>query len=104
MKSIYKMSYTDVVTLKNIMHFDVFSESLIDQENLDFEVDLLTWTSKNISVLLNFSNPSLVSMGQQYDQITFNISNGSNFISNKTKLPLNECLNYTLEIPPLIGS
>ena len=104
MKSIYKMSYTDVVTLKNIMHFDVFSESLIDQENLGFEVDLLTWTSKNISVLLNFSYPSLVSMGQQYDQMTFNILNGSNFISNKTKLPLNECLNYTLEIPPLIGS
>ena len=67
MKSIYKVSYTDVVALKNIMYFDVSSESLIDKENLGFEVNLLTWTSKNISVFLNFSNPSLVSMGQQYD-------------------------------------
>ena len=50
MKAIYKISYTDVITLKNIIYFEISSKSMIEKENLEFEIDLLNWTSKNISI------------------------------------------------------
>jgi hypothetical protein len=59
---------------------------------LDFTVNLLNWTTIDIKILLNFTNPTLVSTGSQFDIIYIKVINGSNFTSEKGNISLNEYL------------
>ena len=58
-------------------------KSYQDQISLEFKAHLIDWTPHSIEIFLNFTNPSLVSTGANFDSINIKVLNGSNFKSEK---------------------
>jgi len=85
-------SFSDILALENIIEMDISVNSLQDKSLLDFTVKLLDWTSYGMKIFLNFTNPSLVSTGSKLDIINIKVLNGSNFTSEKGKIPMIEYL------------
>jgi hypothetical protein len=52
----------------------------------------MDWKSTGMKIFLNFSNPELVSSGTQFDVISMQVLNGSNFTSLKGSVPMIEYL------------
>jgi hypothetical protein len=77
------------------MEINIEVSSLQDKSLLDFSVKLLEWTSYGMKIFLNFTNSALVSTGSKLDFINIKVLNGSNFTSEKSKLPMIECWNQT---------
>jgi hypothetical protein len=74
---------------------DLAVNSLQDQSFLDFTINLMDWTSKGMKIFLNFTNPTLVSTGVNFDILNIIVLNGSNFTSEKSKIAMIECWNQT---------
>ncbi len=78
--------------LKNIMQFDLTVNSFQDQSLLDFTISLVDWTAQGMKIFLNFTNPTLVSTGIKFDILNMIVLNGSNFTSEKERIPMIEYL------------
>lgn len=70
------------------MEINIKVSSLQDKSLLEFSVKLLEWTSFGMKIFLNFTNSALVSTGSMLDFIDIKVLNGSNFTSEKGRIPM----------------
>ena len=63
------------------MEFNLTINSIQDPKLLHFQVQLIDWNNLEMRILLNFTNPSLVSNGLNFDIINIRVLNGSYFKS-----------------------
>ena len=51
------------------------------EQKIDFDIQLLEWSSKYVKILIDFDNPLLLSTGGKRDQLKMSIKDESYFVS-----------------------
>jgi hypothetical protein len=60
---------------RDIMDLEFVLKSNEDPESIEFFLEVTNWTSEFIEVYLNFTNPLLISKGQEHDMLVCKILN-----------------------------
>ena len=80
------------MTLQYIIEFNLAVNSLQDKSALQYNIQLIDWNSQGIKLFFNFTNPTLVSSGTNFDVMNIVVLNGSYFVSANGNLSMNEAI------------
>lgn len=89
----------DIDVARDIMDikFKSFGE---DSNFILYTLDLIRWDKRGMEILINFTDPLMISNGENRDSVEFVIKNPMQFVSELTGLPLSqEKVQITKTIP-----
>jgi len=66
------------------MDFTFVLRSDVESDNLKYFLELTDWTETHLDILVNFTDPMMISKGLQSDQVIITIKNKNMFVSNIT--------------------
>jgi len=75
------LTYEEVDVTRDILEFKFKLNSDEEVGNINYDVLLLNWTSTGMSLMLNFSNPLVVSKGINLDEALIVVKNKDLFSS-----------------------
>ena len=78
------LTYEEVDVTRDILEFKFKLNSEEETGNINYDVLLLNWTSTEITLMLNFSNPLVVSKGNILDEAYIVVKNKDLFSSSIT--------------------
>jgi len=71
-----------------------------DYESLEYSVSIVDWTALNLTLYFNFSDPSLVSRGQENDLLICKFKKASMFVQKDSGMNLaSENTTYVFLVP-----
>lgn len=78
------ISFSEIDVARDLMDFTFVLRSDIETDDLKYYLSLADWTETHLDVLVNFTEPMLISKGLVSDQVIITIKNKNMFVSNIT--------------------
>ena len=78
------LTFSELDVQRDLMDFSFVLRSDVEEEELLFYLELLDWQPTHLDILVNFTDPLLISKGLVRDQIVVTIKNPEYFVSNVT--------------------
>lgn len=79
------MNLDEIDVREHIMEIDFILNSDEKKEDIEYFIELKNWTETDMDLILNFTNPLVISRGFRSDQLVCVIKNKELFISQETK-------------------
>lgn len=64
---------------RDIMEIQLLINSIVEVEDVSFTLEVKNWTTRNLGIFMNFTDPLMISKGGNPDEIIFRVVNGQLF-------------------------
>ena len=81
---IKKISLSEIDVVRDVLDFKFVAQGDEDLSNLVFYLSITEWTDQSIELYINFTNPLIVSKGQNQDIVICTFKNPDLFVSQAT--------------------
>ena len=78
------VAYDELDLTRDILELDFIMKSDVDPSTIGYNIILHEWTASYIDIELNFTNPLVLSIGEEPDTVFVKIKNPALFISAET--------------------
>jgi len=75
---------------RDVLDFQYSLKSNIDKSQINYDLIITEWTSRGMTLYINFTEPLAVSKGDIFDEVYINVKNKNLFVSNKTGVTLSD--------------